>query len=186
MPTTCTSILPGRESPIKTGTSQESTPAPCIPQGQGPGCLKREGILWLLSLHFRLQGPRCREGHLHKGLALRTTGWASPEGRDPLFLGVELGTGRPKRGRVRGAVGDADRRPELIGLCSPSLPPGSVGRGPPLPSLKEYCLCPWVLLCRGETSRTTSLWRISQTAHFPSGRGNKIQRWFAWWILTPD
>lgn len=49
MPTACTSILPGRESPIKTGTCQESSPALCTPQGQGPGCMKREGILWLLS-----------------------------------------------------------------------------------------------------------------------------------------
>ena len=98
MPTAGTSILPGRESPIRTGTSHESTPARCIPQGQGPGCLKREGILWLLSLHFRLQGPRCREGHLHKGLALRTTGWASPEGRGPPSWGWNWVPGDQREG----------------------------------------------------------------------------------------
>lgn len=106
-------------------------------------------------------------------------GLARREG--PLFLGVELGTRRPKRGRGGGYW---DRRPELIGLCSPSR---QCGQRPPTAGPEGILSVSMsAALGEGETSRTTSLWRISQTAHFPSGRGNKIQRWLAWWILTPD
>lgn len=38
---------------------------------------------------------------------------------------------------MRGAVGDADRRPELIGLCAPSLP--AVGQGPPTAVCVRRC-----------------------------------------------
>lgn len=132
-----TSILPGRESPIKTGTSQESSPAHWIPQRQGPGYMKG-GDLWLLSLHFRPKRPRCREGQLHKGLALRKTGWASREGEGPPPVGVELGTGRPKRGQGggRGTEARANRTVLSSRQCG--------GRGPPT-AVPEYYLCPWVL-----------------------------------------
>lgn len=100
-------------------------PSTLYSTGEGPRLYEKGGDFVAAVLHFRLKRPRCREGHLHKGLALRTAGWASPEGRGPLFLGVELGARRPKRGR---GGGDWDRRPELIGLCSPSQ---QCGQGPP-------------------------------------------------------
>lgn len=64
-----------------TGTSQESKHT--VLQGQGPGSVKREGILLLLCM--RPKRPRCREGHPDKGPALRTTslGLAAREGPPP-------------------------------------------------------------------------------------------------------
>lgn len=44
--------------------------------------------------------------------------------------------------KERAGRGDGDRRPELIGLCSPSR---QCGQGPPT-AVPEYYLCPWVLL----------------------------------------
>ena len=67
--------------------------------------------------------------------------------------------------KERAGRGDGDRRPDLIGLCSPSQ---QCGQGPPTAGPEGILsVSMGAALGEGGTSRTTSLWRISQTAHFP-------------------
>lgn len=127
----------------QTGTSQESTHT--VLQGQGPGFMKREGILLLL-LYFRLKKPRRREGQ-HSG----QQAWASPEGRGLFFLGVKACS------VIQGDQMGDSRRPKLIGLCFLHHHP----------MRNSVCLCGCYFFGgKGDTNVTVSLWWILCAANF--------------------